>query len=103
MLTFVETRLFSRLIEKYLPADEYGMLQLWLALHPISGPVIPGTGGVRKLRWSGKGRGKSGGLRVIYYLKPADDEVWMLTIYSKNEAADIPLHVLRKIREELDG
>lgn len=103
MLTFVETRLFSRLVERYLDENEYALLQFWLALHPRSGAVIPGSGGVRKLRWGGKGHGKRGGLRVIYYFKTVQDEVWMLTLYAKNEAEDLPLHLLRKIREELDG
>ncbi|HXC50325.1 MAG TPA: hypothetical protein VN634_05520 [Candidatus Limnocylindrales bacterium] len=103
MLTFVETRLFSKLVEKYLDPDEYALLQLWLALHPRSGAVIPGSRGVRKIRWSGKGRGKSGGIRIIYYLKTLHGEIWMLTLYAKNEAEDLPLHMLRKIREEIDG
>ncbi len=103
MLVFVETRLFTRLVGDYLDDPSYALLQAWLVLHPLSGSVIPGGGGVRKLRWSAEGRGKRGGLRVIYYLRVGEQEIWMLTIYAKNEAADIPLHVLRRIREEIDG
>lgn len=103
MLTFVETRLFSRIVGEYLAEDDYALLQAWLLLHPESGAVIPGAGGVRKLRWAARGRGKRGGLRIVYYLRLGRSEIWMLTIYAKNETADIPLHVLRRIREEIDG
>ncbi len=60
------------------------------------------SGGVRKLRWSQSGRGKRGGVRVIYYAKVRDGIVFMLTIYAKNEDESIPTHVLRKIKEEVD-
>jgi hypothetical protein len=63
--TFVETKLFTRLIDEYLSADEYAALQLSLAVNPEAGDVIKGTCGVRKMRWAGSGRGKRGGLRVI--------------------------------------
>lgn len=102
MLTFVETRLFTRLIGDYLDDDDYALLQTWLASHPRSGSVIPGAGGLRKLRWGIEGRGKQGGSRIVYYLRLGVGEIWMLTIYAKNEADDLPLHVLRKIREEID-
>ena len=102
MLLFVESRLFTRLVGNYLDEDEYALLQYFLILRPKAGAVVPGSGGLRKLRWQGSGRGKRGGLRIIYYLQ-SGSEIWMLTIYAKNEAADLPLHVLRKIREELDA
>lgn len=103
MLTFVETRLFSRLVGDYLDEGEYALLQAWLLLHPTGGTVIPGAGGIRKLRWAARGRGKRSGVRVIYYLRLGRSEIWMLTLYAKSEAEDIPLHLLRKIREEIDG
>ena len=67
----------------------------------IPGKVIPGSGGVRKLRWAMKGGGKSSGVRIIYYLKKQDDEIWLLTLYSKSEVDNIPPHVLRQIAEEI--
>ena len=67
------------------------------------GPLIPGSGGVRKLRWAQPGRGKRGGIRVIYYSKVRDGVIFMLTIYAKNEEGNIPAHILRKIKEEADG
>ncbi|MDU9047485.1 MAG: type II toxin-antitoxin system RelE/ParE family toxin [Candidatus Electrothrix sp. Rat3] len=63
--------------------------------------MVPSGGGVRKLRWSVKGRGKRGGLRVIYYWKKSEDEIWMLTVYSKTEKESIPAHILKKIVQEI--
>jgi len=101
-VTFVEAPLFGRLVGSYLDDDEYAALQWALAAHPEAGRVIPGSGGIRKLRWAGKGHGKRGGLRVIYYLRRSEGEIWLLTLYAKNEAQDIPLHVLRALREEIE-
>ncbi len=69
--------------------------------YPEAGKVVPGSGGVRKVRWAMSGKGKSGGVRVIYYFKRQDDEIWLLTIYSKNEVENIPAHVLRQIAKEI--
>jgi mRNA-degrading endonuclease RelE of RelBE toxin-antitoxin system len=103
MVTFVETRRFTKIVGRYLDEAEYALLQRWLALHPQSGAVIPGGGGVRKLRWGSGAKGKRGGLRVIYYLRVSETEIWMLTIYAKSEAEDISTDLLRKVREEIDG
>ena len=70
MLTFVETKLFTSLVGGYLSDDEYAALQLSIAANPEAGAIVRGSGGVRKLRWSGSGRGKRGGIRVI--LLPSD-------------------------------
>ena len=102
MLSFVETRLFTKLVLGYLSDDEYGALQQAIAQDPNAGPVIPGSGGVRKLRWAAPGRGKRGGYRVIYYVKRVEGVIWLLTIYPKNVAENIPVHVLRQIRKELE-
>jgi hypothetical protein len=103
MQTFVETRLFTRLVQEYLSDVEYGALQQALVANPEAGDLIPGSGGVRKLRWSVAGRGKRGGIRVIYYLRSRQGQIWMLTLYAKNVVENIPAHVLKKIREEIDG
>lgn len=103
MLTFVETRLFTSLVGQYLSDDEYAALQQTLTANPDAVDVIRGSGGVRKLRWGIAGRGKRGGVRVIYYLRSRQGEVWMLTLYAKNEADSIPGHVLRELKEEIDG
>ena len=102
MFSFVETRLFSRLVEEFLSDDEYAALQRELMRDPEAGPVIRGTGGVRKLRWAAPGRGKRGGYRVIYFVRRANGVIWMLTMYPKNVADSIPAHVLRQIREEIE-
>ena len=83
--------------------DEYAALQWALALRPEAGAVIPGSGGILKLRWGAEGRGKRGGLRVIYYWKRRDGQIWLLTIYAKNEAENIPLHVLNALRKEIES
>jgi hypothetical protein len=103
MLTFVETRLFSRLLAQYLTDDEYALLQQALARSPERGSLVPGSGGVRKLRWGRAGRGKRAGIRVIYYARTREGLIWMLTIYAKSEEQTIPAHMLRRIREEIDG
>ena len=103
MHTFVETRLFTRLVRQYLSDEEYRALQTSIIERPDAGDVIPGSGGVRKLRWAGSGRGKRGGLRVIYYLRLSEGQIWMLTLYAKNVSDDIAPDVLRKIREEIDA
>jgi len=76
-------------------------LQGFLVRHPETGKVVPGSGGVRKLRWAAAGKGKSGGVRIIYYYKRQDGEIWLLTIYGKNVMENIPAHVLRQIAEEI--
>jgi len=103
MYSFIETKLFSRLLSEYLTDEQYAELQATLVESPERGALVPGSGGVRKLRWSQPGRGKRGGVRVIYYARTHEGLIWMLTIYAKNEEQNIPAHLLRKIKEEIDG
>jgi hypothetical protein len=103
MLSFIETRLFTKLVNEHLSDEAYARLQEVLIRDPETGDLIPGSGGVRKVRWSVKGRGKRGGLRVIYYARTRQGQIWMLTLYAKNVAETIPAHVLRRIKEEIDG
>ena len=102
MFTFVETRLFSKLVVEYLSDEEYLKLQGKLIQDPEAGKVIRGSGGVRKLRWAAPGRGKRGGFRVIYYVRRSKEIIWMLTIFPKSETDSIPGHILKRIREEIE-
>ena len=102
MFEFIETPFFTKALEHYLDDDEYARLQQNLNEHPEAGAVVPGSGGVRKLRWAAAGRGKRGGLRVIYYLQSARGEIWMLTLYGKNVRENIPAHLLKQMKEAID-
>jgi hypothetical protein len=103
MISFVETKLFTRLVQEYLSDDEYSKLQQALLSDPEAGSVIRGSGGVRKLRWGVAGRGKRGGIRVIYFVRPQQGQIWMLTLYAKNVAESISVSVLKQIKDEIDG
>jgi hypothetical protein len=99
---FIEASAFTRHIYDYLSEDEYLGLQSFLLQYPEAGKVVPGSGGVRKLRWAVPGHGKRGGLRIIYYYRSRHDEIWMLTVYRKSEIENIPAHILRQIAEEIE-
>ena len=103
MISFVETRLFTRLVQEYLSDDEYSKLQEALLSNPEAGDVIPGSGGVRKLRWGLAGRGKRGGVRILYFLRTRQGQIWMLTLYAKNVTENISARVLKQIKDEIDG
>jgi hypothetical protein len=89
MQTVVETPIFARRAQKLLSEAEHAELILYLASHPQAGDEIVGTGGVRKVRFAAHGKGKSGGVRVIYYFHDPCLPLYALYIYSKNERADL--------------
>jgi hypothetical protein len=101
---FVETPIFTEEICDLLSQDEYFELQLALILRPQQGAVIRGSGGLRKLRWRLRGRGKRGGARVIYYWVGSEDAFYMLRAYRKSQRDDLTpsqLKILsRLVREE---
>lgn len=101
MMLFIETSTFTKLLPNYLTDEEYRGLQVYLLQKPDAGDLIKGSGGVRKVRWSPEGSGKSGGVRAIYYWKKSDHEIWMLTLYSKTERASIPGHMLKQVAEAI--
>ena len=101
-MEFIEATAFTKHVYDFLSEDEYLGLQGFLLQYPEAGKVVPGSGGVRKVRWGISGKGKSGGVRVIYFFKRQDDEIWLLTIYSKSEMENIPAYLLRKIAKELE-
>jgi hypothetical protein len=102
MLTVVETPTFSKLAADYWSEDERGEFAAWIAAHPEAGDVVPGSGGVRKVRWSRPGRGKRGGVRVTYFNRLTRGEIWLLLIYAKSARETIPAHVLKAIKEEIE-
>jgi hypothetical protein len=102
MHVFIELPSFSRVREDYFDDDQYRELQSFLLEQPKSGDVVPGTGGVRKLRWSRAGMGKRGGVRVLYYVQDARGRIWMLTAYAKSARENIPNEVLNELRKIAD-
>jgi mRNA-degrading endonuclease RelE of RelBE toxin-antitoxin system len=101
-MLFVETSLFTAQLARYLSDDEYRELQAHLMARPDAGALIRGSGGIRKARWGAGGRGKSGGVRVIYYWASAAAQIYLLTIYGKSEQADIDKATLRRIAGKLE-
>ena len=101
-MEFIETPTFTRLVSELMEDDDYARLQAVLAFRPATGNVIPGSGGIRKMRWAGSGRGKRGGLRVIYYWQTAGDVVWMLLAYPKNEKDDLSRDQVRQLKALVD-
>ena len=83
----------------YLDDDDYGELQQFMMQNPEAGNVVRGSGGVRKLRWRREGRGKRGGLRVIYFVRYQPAEFWMLALYAKAKQESVPGDILRRLKE----
>ena len=101
-MIFVETRLFTSRILDAMSDDEYAGLQNHLSQHPDAGALIPGTGGVRKVRWAGSGRGKRGGSRLIYYWD-CGDRILMLYVYLKNERENLTEGQKKLMKEIAEG
>ncbi|ODB85661.1 hypothetical protein A3194_12570 [Candidatus Thiodiazotropha endoloripes] len=101
-MVIVETSVFTRLINELMSDDEYRDFQEVLVIRPDMGDLIRGSGGLRKVRWKLEGRGKSGGVRIIYYWVTADDQIRMLYAYPKGKQENLTqeqLALLRKIVE----
>lgn len=104
MITLIESPIFTKLWPDYWSEEERGEFSAWLSEHPDAGNVVPGSGGIRKIRWSRKGQGKRAGVRVIYFTEMGNGLIWLLTIYSKSKKEDIPAHILKALKGELvDG
>jgi mRNA-degrading endonuclease RelE of RelBE toxin-antitoxin system len=103
MLTFIELPPFDAIRDKYLDDDEFASLQLFLSEHPDAGEVIPHSGGCRKLRWAIEGKGKRGGLRVIYFLRFPPGQIVLITIYAKNVRENINPKLLRQLKEMFEN
>lgn len=85
LMLFIKTSNFTKLLPKYLTDEEYSALQVYPLMRPEAGDIVRGSGGVR----------------VIYYFKRSQHQIWMLTLYQKSEQATIPSHLLKKIAEAL--
>ncbi|HEY4668031.1 MAG TPA: type II toxin-antitoxin system RelE/ParE family toxin [Anaerolineales bacterium] len=98
-MVIVETSIFTRQVRDLLPDEEYRKLQAALVGKPTLGPLIRGTGGLRKARWALPGRGKRGGVRVIYYWAANQEQLFMLLMYPKSERDDLTPAQLRQLRK----
>lgn len=99
-MSFVETTWFSSIRERYLDDESFRLLQVALMTSPGTGPVIRGSGVIRKMRWAIEGAVKRGGLRVLYYWLPSKDTIYLFHVYQKSEMADLThaeLQVFRKL------
>ena len=101
-MRIIETPIFTRRIQAILSDEEYRLLQIHLVNKPDVGKVIPGSGGLRKLRWSAGGHGKRGGIRVIYYWFMSEDTILLLFAYSKSEQDDLISEQLRQLRKVIE-
>jgi len=89
MITIAEVPEYIRQAEKLMTVEERQDIVSYLAAHPKSGDLIEGAGGIRKIRWGRGGRGKSGGVRVIYYYHSELMPLYLLTLFAKNEQANL--------------
>jgi hypothetical protein len=98
-MVIVETSIFTRRVTELLPDEVYRLLQATLVDRPDAGPIIPGSAGLRKIRWNASGHGKRGGARIIYYWAVAQDRILMLFIYAKNESANLTPGQIKALRQ----
>jgi len=97
-MEFIETPDFIKLAKHLLGAEGVRLLQTALLLHPSAGALIPGTGGLRKLRWASSSKGKRGGLRIIYYWITDDHKIVLLYVYKKSDLEDLSTYELKRLK-----
>jgi hypothetical protein len=102
VFTVIETPVFSRKSEGLLTDQEREDFVVFIAQNPTAGTVVRGSGGIRKIRWVRPGAGKRGGVRIVYYNQIDHEEIWLLTLYAKNERTTIPGHELKLIKEAIE-
>lgn len=101
MYTVSETEIFRRYAKDLWDDGEREAFITWLAANPLAGDVIPGTQGLRKVRWSRAGMGKRGGVRVIYYNTLAAGNIWLLIAYAKAKFDNLPIEFLNQLKEAI--
>lgn len=102
-MVFEELSNFTRSVNRLISDENYAELQFALAANPELGKVIRGSGGLRKVRWALAGRGKSGGVRVIYYWWVANNLITLAEIYPKNEKDDLTPREIEALRKQIQG
>jgi len=102
VFTSIEAQAFERMRSLYLDDDEYAELQQFMMANPEAGDLIPGSGGLRKLRWKRKGMGNQGGVRLIYFVRYRPNEFWLLTLCAKSKGKNVPAHILRRLKEAFE-
>jgi len=102
MFTVVETPEFIACSASIWNDDEREAFIDWIAEHPQAGDVVPHTRGLRKVRWAAKGKGRSGGARVIYFVRTMRGDLVLVTAYTKGRIENIPAHLLRELSEKYD-
>ncbi|MEO5703165.1 MAG: type II toxin-antitoxin system RelE/ParE family toxin [Gammaproteobacteria bacterium] len=102
MFTVIESPLFQKLWPMYWTEEERGEFAAYIAAEPAGGAVIRESGGLRKVRWSRPGSGKSGGVRVIYFTRTEQGEVMLVTLFAKGNTGNIPAAKLKEIRRALE-
>jgi hypothetical protein len=103
MFTVIETLLFQKQWPLYWTEEERGEFAAHIAGNPDAGDVVPGSGGIRKVRWRRAGSGKSGGVRVIYFTRTIEEEIVLLTLYAKSTTDNLTGAKLKEIRRVLEG
>ena len=98
-MIIIETTVYTQRITDLMSDDDYRSLQEALVNRPDMGSVIQGTGGIRKVRWRLEGRGKSGGVRVIYYWMTVDEQIYMLYAYPKNEQENLTAAQKKRLKQ----
>jgi mRNA-degrading endonuclease RelE of RelBE toxin-antitoxin system len=105
-MVIVESPIFTKIIPTILDDEGYRSMQNALVENPALGVVIPHSGGLRKIRWGAEGRGKRGGIRVIYYWWTGKEQIYLLYAYQKNTQTDLTQNQIRQlgklVEQELD-
>jgi len=101
---FIEAPAFTRYLSSYMNDDNYHQLQAKLKANPDLGTLMPGTGGFRKLRWGDvrRSKGKRSGLRIIYYHFPSEHQIWLMTLYDKDEASDLTAEQKKALKSAIE-
>jgi hypothetical protein len=102
-MVIIETSIFTRQVLSTLSDEDYRKLQVLLANRPRAGDLIPGSGGLRKIRWTTEGKGKRSGVRVIYYWAVGRDQILMLFLFPKTERADLTPAQMKSLRKIIEG